>query len=36
MIPDAILTRLSNDDCPEKCLSTFASEMATSSMILGE
>jgi len=32
---DAILTRLSNDDDLEKSLSTFASEMATSAMILG-
>ena len=42
-IPDALLTRLSNDgeftlarliDSIEKSLSTFASEMATTSMIL--
>ncbi len=32
---DAILTRLSNDDDLEKSLSTFASEMTTSAMILG-
>ncbi|KAL1411423.1 MutS protein msh4 [Vanrija albida] len=32
---DALLTRLSNDDCMEKSLSTFGSEMATSAMILG-
>ncbi|KAK7055436.1 muts 4 [Favolaschia claudopus] len=32
---DALLTRLSNDDDMEKSLSTFASEMATSAMILG-
>ncbi|KAL0562493.1 MutS protein msh4, partial [Marasmius crinis-equi] len=34
-IHDALLTRLSNDDDIEKNLSTFASEMATSAMILG-
>ncbi|KIO01684.1 hypothetical protein M404DRAFT_16192 [Pisolithus tinctorius Marx 270] len=34
-IHDALLTRLSNDDDIEKSLSTFASEMATSAMILG-
>lgn len=34
-VHDALLTRLSNDDDLEKCLSTFASEMATSAMILG-
>ncbi|KAE9397228.1 hypothetical protein BT96DRAFT_860285 [Gymnopus androsaceus JB14] len=34
-IYDALLTRLSNDDDLEKSLSTFASEMATSAMILG-
>ncbi|KAF5361637.1 hypothetical protein D9758_007277 [Tetrapyrgos nigripes] len=34
-IHDAILTRFSNDDDLEKNLSTFASEMATSAMILG-
>ncbi len=34
-IHDALLTRLSNDDDMEKSLSTFASEMATSAMILG-
>ncbi|CAA7267689.1 unnamed protein product [Cyclocybe aegerita] len=34
-IHDALLTRLSNDDDFEKSLSTFASEMATSAMILG-
>ncbi|KAF9453355.1 hypothetical protein P691DRAFT_771528 [Macrolepiota fuliginosa MF-IS2] len=32
---DAVLTRLSNDDDLEKSLSTFASEMTTSAMILG-
>ncbi|KAF7297326.1 MutS 4 [Mycena indigotica] len=32
---DALLTRLSNDDDLERSLSTFASEMATSAMILG-
>ena len=32
---DSLLTRLSNDDDIEKNLSTFASEMATSAMILG-
>jgi DNA mismatch repair protein MSH4 len=35
-IHDALLTRLSNDDDMEKSLSTFASEMATSAMILGK
>jgi len=34
-IHDALLTRLSNDDDLERSLSTFASEMATSAMILG-
>ncbi|WVQ74021.1 hypothetical protein IAR50_003602 [Cryptococcus sp. DSM 104548] len=34
-LPDALLSRLSNDDSMEKCLSTFAAEMATSAMILG-
>ncbi|KAJ3753257.1 muts domain V-domain-containing protein [Lentinula raphanica] len=34
-IHDTLLTRLSNDDDLEKSLSTFASEMATSAMILG-
>lgn len=34
-IHDALLTRLSNDDDMEKCLSTFANEMASSAMILG-
>ncbi|KAJ7591554.1 muts domain V-domain-containing protein [Mycena floridula] len=34
-IHDSLLTRLSNDDDVEKNLSTFASEMATSAMILG-
>jgi len=34
-IHDALLTRLSNDDDMEKNLSTFASEMASSAMILG-
>ncbi|CAE7201529.1 unnamed protein product, partial [Rhizoctonia solani] len=33
-IHDALLTRLSNDDDPERSLSTFAKEMTTSSMIL--
>ncbi|KAF8736092.1 hypothetical protein AX14_000888 [Amanita brunnescens Koide BX004] len=33
-IHDALLTRLSNDDDLEKSLSTFASEMASSAMIL--
>ncbi|KAF8607234.1 hypothetical protein BDV93DRAFT_467924 [Ceratobasidium sp. AG-I] len=33
-IHDALLTRLSNDDDPERSLSTFAKEMMTSSMIL--
>ncbi|TFK28344.1 hypothetical protein FA15DRAFT_678431 [Coprinopsis marcescibilis] len=32
---DALLTRLSNDDDPEKNLSTFANEMTCSAMILG-
>ncbi|KAJ7054753.1 muts domain V-domain-containing protein [Mycena amicta] len=32
---DALLSRLSNDDDMERSLSTFASEMATSAMILG-
>ncbi|KZO99190.1 hypothetical protein CALVIDRAFT_404861 [Calocera viscosa TUFC12733] len=32
---DALLTRLSNDDDAERNLSTFATEMATSAMILG-
>ncbi|KAF7321085.1 MutS 4 [Mycena chlorophos] len=32
---DALLSRLSNDDDIERSLSTFASEMATSAMILG-
>lgn len=31
---DALLTRLSNDDDLERSLSTFASEMASSAMIL--
>ncbi|WWC70137.1 uncharacterized protein I206_104084 [Kwoniella pini CBS 10737] len=35
ILPDALLSRLSNDDSLEKNLSTFASEMATSAMILG-
>lgn len=35
-IHDSLLSRLSNDDDLEKSLSTFASEMATSAMILGE
>ncbi|KAH0590088.1 hypothetical protein H2248_000263 [Termitomyces sp. 'cryptogamus'] len=34
-IHDALLTRLSNDDDLEKSLSTFASEMASSAMIIG-
>ncbi|KAF9466889.1 muts domain V-domain-containing protein [Collybia nuda] len=34
-IHDSLLTRLSNDDDMERNLSTFASEMATSAMILG-
>lgn len=34
-IHDALLTRLSNDDDMEKSLSSFANEMASSSMILG-
>jgi hypothetical protein len=34
-IHDALLTRLSNDDDMEKNLSTFASEMTTSAMVLG-
>ncbi|KAG2023704.1 DNA mismatch repair protein MSH2, variant 3 [Coprinopsis cinerea AmutBmut pab1-1] len=34
-IHDALLTRLSNDDDPEKSLSTFANEMSCSAMILG-
>jgi hypothetical protein len=34
-IHDGLLTRLSNDDDMEKSLSTFASEMASSAMILG-
>ncbi|KAJ6554549.1 muts domain V-domain-containing protein [Mycena capillaripes] len=34
-IHDALLSRLSNDDDMEKSLSTFASEMASSAMILG-
>ncbi|KJA21853.1 hypothetical protein HYPSUDRAFT_87688 [Hypholoma sublateritium FD-334 SS-4] len=34
-VHDALLTRLSNDDDMEKSLSTFASEMASSAMILG-
>ncbi|CAE6433500.1 unnamed protein product [Rhizoctonia solani] len=33
-IHDALLTRLSNDDDPERSLSTFAKEMTTSGMIL--
>lgn len=32
---DALLTRLSNNDDPEKNLSTFSNEMACSAMILG-
>ncbi|OWZ55230.1 DNA mismatch repair protein MSH4 [Cryptococcus neoformans 125.91] len=35
ILHDALLSRLSNDDSMEKCLSTFASEMAASAMILG-
>jgi hypothetical protein len=34
-IHDALLTRLSNNDHLERNLSTFASEMASSAMILG-
>jgi DNA mismatch repair protein MSH4 len=34
-IHDNLLTRLSNDDDMEKNLSTFANEMASTSMILG-
>ncbi|KIM39112.1 hypothetical protein M413DRAFT_419584 [Hebeloma cylindrosporum] len=34
-IHDSLLSRLSNDDDLEKSLSTFASEMVTSAMILG-
>jgi hypothetical protein len=34
-IHDALLTRLSNDDDLERSLSTFASEMASTAMILG-
>ncbi|KAG8905973.1 MutS protein msh4 [Tulasnella sp. 403] len=33
-VHDALLSRLSNDDDPEKSLSTFATEMAASAMIL--
>ncbi|CAE6372632.1 unnamed protein product [Rhizoctonia solani] len=33
-IHDALLTRLSNDDDPERSLSTFSKEMTTSGMIL--
>lgn len=33
-VHDALLTRLSNDDDLERSLSTFASEMASSAMIL--
>jgi DNA mismatch repair protein MSH4 len=33
---DALLTRLSNDDDLERGLSTFANEMTSSAMILGE
>lgn len=35
-IHDALLTRLSNDDDMEKGLSTFAEEMSSSSMLLGQ
>nr|KIR46212.1 DNA mismatch repair protein MSH4 [Cryptococcus bacillisporus CA1280] len=35
ILHDSLLSRLSNDDSMEKCLSTFASEMAASAMILG-
>lgn len=35
-IHDALLTRLSNDDDIERGLSTFADEMSSSAMILGE
>jgi DNA mismatch repair protein MSH4 len=34
-IHDALLTRLSNDDDLEKSFSTFASEMASTAMVLG-
>lgn len=34
-IHDFLLSRLSNDDDLEKCLSTFASEMASCAMVLG-
>jgi len=34
-IHDALLTRLSNNDDLERNLATFASEMASSAMILG-
>lgn len=33
---DALLTRLSNDDDPERNLSTFSNEMASSAMILSD
>lgn len=35
-IHDSLLSRLSNDDDLEKCLSTFSSEMASCAMILGK
>ena len=35
-IHDFLLSRLSNNDDLEKCLSTFASEMASCAMILGK
>ena len=33
-VHDALLSRLSNDDDPERSLSTFSNEMAASAMIL--
>lgn len=36
ILHDCLLSRLSNDNSMEKCLSTFASEMAASAMVLGE
>lgn len=35
-VHDYLLSRLSNNDDMEKSLSTFGSEMATSTMILGK
>ncbi|KIR80910.1 DNA mismatch repair protein MSH4 [Cryptococcus gattii E566] len=35
ILHDCLLSRLSNDNSMEKCLSTFASEMAASAMVLG-